>query len=390
MDGRLSETDQKPRTGGAVLRAALRLLAKALLCFVILNILFALAYPMPELGRISAYNVLFPGRLRLPYGDNPQRAYNVSVLNLNAMFASQEINAGPKPAGEYRVLLIGDSSTWGWLLKPSQTLAAQINRAGLRSADGRMVRAYNLGYPIMSLAKDVMIVDHAMRYQPDLVIWLVTLESFPADKQLVHPLLQHNPDIERSLIARYGLRLNPNDPQFYTPTFLERTIVGSRRDLADLFRLQLYGVLWAATGIDQDYPDRYEPAAIDLQADTTFHGLQPPTLHEGDLALDELDAGVRAVGHVPLLIVNEPILISNGQNSRIRYDFFYPRWAYDQYRVIMEKLAQARGWNYLDLWNLLPMKEFTNSAVHYTPAGAQILAAQLLPRIGQLSRIGAP
>ena len=61
MDGRLSGTDQKPRTGGAVLRAAFRLLAKALLCFVILNILFALAYPMPELGRISAYNVLFPG-----------------------------------------------------------------------------------------------------------------------------------------------------------------------------------------------------------------------------------------------------------------------------------------------------------------------------------------
>ncbi|HEY3340522.1 MAG TPA: hypothetical protein VGK81_00835 [Anaerolineae bacterium] len=369
--------------------SALRVLAKALVLFVLANLLFAVIDPLPGLGRISAYNVLFPGRQRLPYGDDPTRAYNVSVLNLDAMFASQALNTGPKPAGEFRVLLIGDSSTWGWLLKPADTLAAQINRAGLRSSDGRVVRAYNLGYPIMSLAKDTLIVDRAMSYQPDLLVWLVTLESFPADKQLFHPLLQNNPGPERSLIARYGLKLDPNDPQFVNPSLWDRTIVGSRRNLADLLRLQLYGVLWAATGIDQDYPDHYEPAAIDLAADNSFHGLTPPTLRATDLAFDELQAGVQRIGKTPVLIVNEPILISNGKNSDIRYDYFYPRWAYDQYRVLLANQAQAGGWNYVDLWNLLPMQEFTNSAVHYTPAGAQMLAAQLLPRIAQLSRISA-
>jgi hypothetical protein len=379
----------KQQPGGTPLSTALRILVKALILFVLANLLFALVNPLPGLGRLSAYNVLFPGRERLPYGDNPARAYNVSVLNVDAMFASHELNAGPKPAGEFRVLLIGDSSTWGWLLKPADTLAAQINRAGLRSQDGRQVRAYNLGYPIMSLAKDVLIIDHAMAYQPDLVIWLVTLESFPADKQLFHPLLQHNPAAERSLIARYGLKLNPNDPQFVTPTLWDRTLVGSRRDLADLLRLQLYGVLWAATGIDQDYPAQYEPAAIDLQADNTFHSLQPPTLQASDLAFDELQAGVQRIGKIPLLIVNEPILISNGKNSDVRYDYFYPRWAYDQYRTLLAAQAQAGAWNYVDLWNLLPMQEFTNSAVHYTPAGAQTLARQLVPYITQLSRISA-
>ena len=77
------------------------------------------------------------------------------------------------------------------------------------------------------------------------------------------------------------------------------------------------------------------------------------------------------------MIVNEPILISNGRNSDIRYDFFYPRWAYDQYRVLMTAKAAAQGWNYLDLWNILPMTEFTNSAVHYTQAGARLLADKL-------------
>lgn len=382
-------SNDKQKSDGTTLTSALRVLVKALVLFVLANLLFALVYPLPGLGRLSAYNVLFPGRQRLPYGDNPSRAYNVSVLNVDAMFASHDLNAGAKPAGEFRVLLIGDSSTWGWLLKPADTLAAQINRAGLRTQDGRQVRAYNLGYPIMSLAKDLLIIDRAMSYQPDLVIWLVTLESFPADKQLFHPLLQHNPTAERSLIARYGLKLDPNDPQFVTPNLWDRTLVGSRRDLADLLRLQLYGVLWAATGIDQDYPVQYEPAAIDLEADNTFHDLQPPTLQTSDLAFDELQAGVQRIGKTPLLIVNEPILISNGKNSDVRYDFFYPRWAYDQYRTLMANQAQAGGWNYVDLWDLLPMQEFTNSAVHYTPTGAQTLAAQLLPRITQLSRISA-
>ncbi len=382
-------SNDKQKSDGTTLTSALRVLVKALVLFVLANLLFALVYPLPGLGRLSAYNVLFPGRQRLPYGDNPSRAYNVSVLNLDAMFASHELNAGAKPAGEFRVLLIGDSSTWGWLLKPADTLAAQINRAGLRAQDGRQVRAYNLGYPIMSLAKDLLIIDRAMSYQPDLVIWLVTLESFPADKQLFHPLLQHNPTAERSLISRYGLKLDPNDSQFVTPNLWDRTIVGSRRDLADLLRLQLYGVLWAATGIDQDYPAQYEPAAIDLEADNTFHDLQPPILQTSDLAFDELQAGVQRIGKTPLLIVNEPILISNGKNSDVRYDFFYPRWAYDQYRTLMANQAQAGGWNYVDLWDLLPMQEFTNSAVHYTPTGAQTLAAQLLPHITQLSRISA-
>jgi hypothetical protein len=86
------------------------------------------------------------------------------------------------------VLLIGDSSTWGFLLPPGQTLAAHLNAAGLRHPDGRKVRVYNLGYPVMSLAKDLLILSRAAnRYEPDLIVWPLTLESFPYDKQLFPP-----------------------------------------------------------------------------------------------------------------------------------------------------------------------------------------------------------
>ncbi len=93
---------------------------KALALFLVANLLFALSDPSHLLGRISAYNHLFPGRQRLPYSDNPQQAYNLSLYSLDAMFASHELAAGPKPPDEYRVFLIGNSSTWGFLLPSDQ------------------------------------------------------------------------------------------------------------------------------------------------------------------------------------------------------------------------------------------------------------------------------
>jgi hypothetical protein len=77
---------------------------------------------------------------------------------------------------------------------------------------------------------------------------------------------------------------------------------------------------------------------------------------------------------VRLTLVNEPILVSTAKNSAIRYNFFYPRWAYDQYRTLLDEQAKAANWRYLDLWNLVPESEFTNSAIHLTPAGETLLA----------------
>ena len=75
-------------------------------------------------GKLSLYNRLWPGRIRLPFGENAQEAYNLSLYDLEAMFASHEINAGDKPENEFRVILIGDSATWGTLLDPPIPSAA--------------------------------------------------------------------------------------------------------------------------------------------------------------------------------------------------------------------------------------------------------------------------
>src|SRR5512145_2306080 len=140
----------------------------AVLFFGAANLLFAWVNPMDFLGRTSAYNAIFPGRARLPYGERPDLAYNLSLFNLEAMFAAHQI-ALPKGADEFRVVLIGDSSTWGFLLKPKETLSALLNAQQIM-ADGKQVRFYNLGYPTMSVTKDLLMLEGALRYQPDLII----------------------------------------------------------------------------------------------------------------------------------------------------------------------------------------------------------------------------
>ena len=355
---------------------AVAVVVKAALLFVLINGLLVMADPLPLLGRFSAYNWLLPGRARLPYGEDPAQSYNLSLYNLDAMLASHAI-AQPKGPNEYRVVVVGDSSVWGFLLPNEHTMTAYLNAAGHSLPDGRQVRTYNLGYPILSVTKDLLLLSRLDAYRPDLVVWLVTLESFPADKQLFPPLVQNNAPEVRALIARHDLRLDPADPSFVEPSLWDRTLWGRRRALADLLRLQLYGVMWAATGIDQVIPETYTPRMEDLPPDTTFHGLPGPALRPEDLALDVLAAGVAEAGSAPVVIINEPMFVSQGENSDLRYNFFYPRWAYDDYRVLMRDEAGRRGWNYVDLWDAVPDSEYTDSAIHLTPTGSALLAERV-------------
>jgi hypothetical protein len=355
----------------------LNVLIKGLLLFALFNLVIA-AW-QPSVGQFSLYNNIFTGRERLPFGENSKQSYNLSLFDLDAMFASHVIAGTPKADDEFRVVIVGDSSVWGTLLRPEETLAGQLNADNL-NACGKTVRAYNLGYPTISLTKDVMLLSYGMQYDPDLVIWMTTLDAFPLEKQTSTPLVANNEEKFRELATSYQLRVDTDDSNFEVKSFWDKTFVGDRRAWADFFRLQIYGVMWSATGIDQFYPAEYEKAQTDFEADESYHDLTAP-LTEDQLAINTLETGFRLVGETPMLLVNEPMLISSGANSDIRYNFFYPRWAYDEYRELMISLSQQNGWMYVDLWNIVPANEFTNSAIHLTPVGENILAEKLAPYI---------
>ena len=352
-----------------------RVVLKAAFLFALCNLIYMLTTPLPWISRLSAYPLTEP-RSRLPYSEQPAQSFSLTTTNLDAMFASHAVTR-PKAPDEFRVLLVGDSATWGWLLEPSETYAAHLNRADLR-VNGRRVRAYNLGYPVMSLTKDLLISDYAKKYNADLVVWLVSLESFPPSKQTFPPIVRENPAALRPLIDAYDLSIDPAALDA-PPTRWEQTLVGQRQPLADWARLQLYSPGWALTGRDQVIPIDYEPTRSDFPDENvlTFEDYtEPTTLTRDDLAFDVLAAGIQNT-NAPVILVNEPIFISDGQNSDLRYNSLYPRWAYDQYRDLLAGVANENGWFYADLWDTIPPDEFTDSPVHLTPAGAQQLAAQL-------------
>jgi hypothetical protein len=358
---------------------------KALVLFIALNIMWAWAGGgSAPIGKISLYNRVFPGRLRLPFGEDASRSYNLSLSSFDAMLASHILTGSPKQPNEYRVILIGDSSIWGTLLKPEETLAGVLDGKSLRCGE-KTIRFYNLGFPTLALAKDYLMLQYALEQQPDALIWSVTLEAFPRQNQLTSPQVAGNRKLAERAFREAGL-----DYQFESyPTLLasiyENSLVGGRRDVVDVIRLQLYGVLWAATRIDQYYPEKFPAALVDFNDDVKYQGWQPRTLTSDDLAFDILTAGIQRAGNIPVLLINEPMLISQGRNSHLRYNFYYPRWAYDQYREMLASQVKTNGWQYIDMWDAIPPQEFTNSAIHLSPAGvrqyAQLLETNLLQQV---------
>lgn len=344
-----------------------RVAVKGLCLFFIGN--FAFAFVDLKYGKISLYNHIFAGRMRLPYSDQPSESYNVTITNLDAMFASHILAGNPKSPTEYRVLLIGDSATWGYLLPADQTLVAFLNREKLHTPDNKQVIFYNLGYPVMSLLKDVLILERGLKYQPDLVLWLITLESFPKEKQLYSPLLEQNPGAVIRLIQKLDLNESISPPQPSQTTLWQRSLFGQRKALADWLRFQLYGFLWTATHVDQAIPAEIPQKQVDLSAEIDFYGQHPPKLGPDFLSFPVVEAAYRLASPIPIILVNEPMFISDGINSHVRYNFYYPRWAYDDYRTTLVSFCQKRGLTCWDIWNLISPEEFTNTAIHMTPQG---------------------
>jgi len=346
-----------------------RLLAKALLLFLILNLAFA--YFNPPVANLTIYNWLVPGRLRFPFASG--WVDDVSVGNLDALFASHVISA-PKQPNEFRVVLLGDSSVWGELLSPSQTLSEQINQNNI-SCNGRKVIAYNLAYPHPVLIKDLLILDEAKKYKPDMFIWLVTLDTLRP--RGTNPFIEANQTEVVSLIQRYSIHY-PVSGLKTEASLWERTIIGQRSRLARILLSQEFGVYWAGINYPSLDPAFYAPVKNDLTNDTPFFmGYDANTLDKFLFPL--INSAYQIAGKVPLVVVNEPMFISTGKNSDMGYNRFYPRWVYDEYRNIMFKQAHDNGWQYYDFWNAIPQSLFLDTALHLSPEGQNALAKLVTP-----------
>lgn len=355
----------------------LRLIVKALLLFVFVNVAYALI--QPPISQLSLYNLIFPGRTRLPFGGGLD-PYIVMIDDVDAMLASHAV-AKPKPDDEYRVLLIGDSSVWGELLLPQESISEQWNSLN-HQCKGKTIKFYNLGYPHPSVIKDLVILEEAVEYDPDLIVWFTTLNSLIPRR--VSVFMEANREDALRLMDAYDLAFPERDALLQLePSFYERTIVGQRSYLNRWFKLQLLGFVWSAdrTDVDMRYlPESIEVNSPDVEDHILYRQMEPTDLRKL-MVFEAFTAGQEIAGSTPILFVNEPMFIASGENSDLRYNKGYPRWAYDQYREAMQEEAVRSQWKYLDLWNTIPPDYFSDTSLHLSPEGERLLLELIDPTV---------
>jgi hypothetical protein len=359
-----------------------RVVVKAAFVLVVCNFTYALI-PTGAIDRLSLHNSIVPGRERFPIGTADE--FTQTVYSLDALFASHEVSSLSRDRdGEYRVFLLGDSATWGYLLAPDDTYSANITARGARLPDGRRVVAYNLAYQRTTAMRDLLVLDYALQYEPDMIVWLVTARTF-LEKRQPHELLDANPARTDALLTRFDLtvddfadevpRVSANGP-----------LLANIDHLSDLFRLQLMGVPWAVTRMDHNLAQIYEPLQNDFEERVGFESFDEPQPVPDDFyRLDVMSSLSELAEGIPLLVVNEPMFIADGENSDLHYNAMYPRWVYDQYRQMMFALAGANRWSYVDYWDAVPADEFTNTDLHITAGAAAAFSDQLLEDILEFS-----
>ena len=347
-----------------------RVLAKGVFLFLTAEFIFYGVHP--DLSRLNVYNTPAMRRQRFPTSTVAPEDAGLDIDNLDAMFASNIVSE-PKAPNEYRVFVLGDSAVWGMRLTPVQTLPGQMDALGLKCGN-KNVYAYNLSFPAPSATKDLMILDKAMKYQPDEIVWLITWYTLIPRMRTDHWLIGYNLDEYYKLAHRFHFLPN-NDVSLS----LVMQMTDQNRTLFHILRYQLYSLINIATGLDQiPGPPQRKPAHLSI--DPTFERMEPPKLYLRDVSLDQVIDFYQIAGSVPVILVNEPTkVLTDVPNSNIYYNIFYPRWVYDQYRQYMNKTAMENHWDYLDLWNIFPPSDYTDTPLHLNPQAETKLAKMIAP-----------
>jgi len=327
--------------------------------------------------------VLTPGleRLMVNYNVRDTTGAGVSASsNIPALIAAHKVNA-PKPADEFRVLVLGDSATRASRLRHQKTVTSLVNAANLTTQDGRRIVTYNLAYPHPSALKDFLLLEEALRQRttPDAVIWIITLNSIIPERQLTHPLVQDN------LSSQYDWLESAVGESISTITNTAQpwgnTLIGQSRPLADLLRLQAYSLMWAVSRHDGggNPPHTIQNKPIDLNA-VPQTGLNQPAAF---FTFEIIDAARALLGDVPLIIINGPTYDVNNPDNRQMMSTLYRRDVYEHYQRVIQQYADENGWRYFDLWDAIPSEHFTDTPLHYDAEGARILAERLADIITQ-------
>jgi hypothetical protein len=364
-----------------------RVLIKALVLLLIFDA-GQIALNLPDLvDRWSIYRDLTPPTDRLGLAN---QIGDPIWWRLDPLLDAHEI-AQPKAADEYRVIFLGDSATFCLYCRSIEAIPALFTKLGA-SINGRQVRGYNLAYPGSDWLKDVLILKHALKYQPDAIVWLVTAKG-AGDQPLLqepdaHLITRLNADELPALARVFNLDTWEIRRYADADAWYQRSIWihgGRYRDWLILAARTIRNALiYPGRDLTQEYllpgePVTAEPVREVAEINSSLPGYDRFPNRQWDLLL----AG-QSLAHeadLPLLIVNEPIYVASGPNTDVNYDSFYERSLYDRFRTALTTFARQHDLAYLDLWNSLPPEDFSNTSLHYNLDGNRQVAERAMQEL---------
>jgi hypothetical protein len=369
-----------------------RVIGKALVLFVFFDVLQAAAHLDRRLESLSLYRRMVPPMARLDI----MRDYPTPVMwRLEPLLDAHEIGR-PKPAGEYRVAVLGDSGSFDLFSPARDAIPGQMTRLGAK-AGGRTLRAYNLSYQTPNPLKDLVVLEHALGRSPDAIVWFVTLYDLAKDepppfRPEVHLVLRVNGDDLQGLARRFAISTWETRELFGRPDRWWRHSIVFRGDRYRDFALLLArGALDAMTSGDPSDTWRARRPWIGsapLPEEPLFGELGPedPPMPNARWKAIEGGKALADERRVPLLLVNDPIFRAAGPRSDREYNSYYGRAIYDRYRAALARYCAERGIALLDLWDFLEPPEFGDTPQHYLPGANARIARAVTDRIAEMAR----
>ncbi len=108
---------------------------------------------------------------KLVYEIRPSTVISDMIRTNSHGFRDEEFH-GEKPAGTYRVCVVGDSITFGWLQKPEETYPKVLERLlNSRAGDSRIYEVYNMGVGGYNAAQELELIrTKVLPLNPDLIV----------------------------------------------------------------------------------------------------------------------------------------------------------------------------------------------------------------------------
>lgn len=330
-------------------------------------------------GRIvtwSTWELQPEGRQRLAYPSDFQNGQ----LPVDALVAAHALSeAGPD---EFNVIILGESGVAGWGLEDDETLSAQMTAAGWQ-VEGQAVTAYNLAYPQPNAARDLLILDGALDYDVDMVLWFLSpssLNNAPDPTGANRVFFNINRDQVDNLLAEYDPLLGDwydqvgrtlmNEPGWWEPFFFIHD--------ADLLPVWFNSLFYPYTEPDiARFGAQVGLGEVPESARYTddMPGFNPmPNATWGTLI-----AGCRmAAEHdARLVLVNGPILIGEGGSADVNYNSLFERALYDRYHEALADFTAGNGLLYIDVWDVIPREHFTDTPQHADREGFALVTEAL-------------